>query len=145
MERACYLGWDTWSEMGNVFVSTNAGGASLPRNWDDTYHYALGADYRMDQRWTLRAGIAYDTNPVDETDRTADMPIDEQIRYAIGADYLRDSGMKISGSLVYADYGDAAIVSNRAPPLFGVEGEYRTNEIWFASLSFGWPFGSGSR
>jgi long-chain fatty acid transport protein len=138
-------GWDNWSELKDVFISTNNGGAALPRNWDDTYHYALGADYRMDQHWTLRAGIAYDTNPVDETDRTADMPLDEQFRYAIGADYLRDSGMKISGSLVYADYGDAEIVSNRAPPVFGLEGEYKTNEIWFASLSFNWPFGSGSR
>lgn len=138
-------GWDNWSELDDVFISTNTGGASLPRNWDDTYHYALGADYRLDDKWTLRAGIAYDTNPVDEKDRTADMPLDEQYRYAAGFDYLRDSGMRISGSLVYADYGDAEIRSDRAPPLFGLQGEYKTNEIWFASVSFNWPLGGGSR
>lgn len=138
-------GWDGWSDMDDIFLTTNTGGAVLPRNWDDTYHYALGADYRMNRRWTLRAGIAYDTDPVDKTDRTADMPIDEQIRYAIGADYLRDSGMKISGSLVYADYGDARIVSDRAAPVFGFEGEYKSNEIWFANVSFNWPLGSGAR
>ncbi|MEP5763345.1 MAG: outer membrane protein transport protein [Halieaceae bacterium] len=138
-------GWDNWSEMEDIFISTNTGGATLARDWDDTYHYAVGADYRMNSRWTLRAGIGYDTDPTRAKDRTADMPIDRQIRYAIGADYFRDSGMKVSGSLVYADYGDAAINSQKAPPLFGFEGEYGSNEIWFASLSFDWPFGSGSR
>jgi long-chain fatty acid transport protein len=135
-------GWDNWSELKDVFISTNTRGATLPRNWDDTYHYALGADYRLDKRWTLRAGVAYDTNPVDEKDRTADMPLDEQFRYAAGFDYVRDSGMKISGSVVYADYGDAEIVSNRAPPLFGFEGDYKTNDLWFASISFNWQLGS---
>jgi len=139
------VGWDNWSQMDEVLLSTNSGGLTLPRKWEDTFHYALGADYRLDDQWTLRAGIAYDTSPVDEDDRTADMPIDEQIRYAIGADYLRDSGMKISGSLVYADYGDAEIENSGDLGLIGFSGDYQTNEIWFASISFNWPFGSGSR
>jgi long-chain fatty acid transport protein len=134
-------GWDNWSELKDVLIATNTQGSTLPRNWEDTYHYAAGIDYRLNPQWTLRAGIAYDTDPVDAKDRTADMPIDEQYRYAIGADYVRESGMKISGSLVYADYGDAEIVSDRAPPLFGLRGDYKTNEIWFANVSFNWALG----
>jgi long-chain fatty acid transport protein len=138
-------GWDNWSEMEDIFLSTNTGGAVLPRNWKDTYHYALGADYHLDNHWTLRAGIAYDTDPVDPEDRTADMPIDEQFRYAMGFDYVRQSGVKVSGSIVYADYGEGKIKSNRAPPAFGLNGDYSTNELWFASVSFNWPLGGGSR
>ena len=138
-------GWDNWSEMQDIFLSTNTGGATLPRNWEDTYHYAVGADYRLDRHWTLRAGVAYDTDPTDAKDRTADMPMDEQYRYAAGFDYLRDTGMRISGSLVYADYGSADIESDRAPPLFGLKGDYQTNEIWFANVSFNWPLGGGAR
>ncbi len=138
-------GWDNWSELKDVFISTNTGGASLPRNWQDTYHYAVGADYRLDRHWTLRAGMAYDTDPVDAKDRTADMPIDEQYRYAAGFDYLRESGMRISGSVVYADYGDADIDSNKAAPIFDLQGDYKTNEIWFASISFNWPLGGVTR
>lgn len=134
-------GWDNWSEMDDIFISTNVGGATLPRNWEDTYHYAVGADYRLDQQWTLRAGVAYDTDPVDAKDRTADMPLDEQYRYAVGFDYKRKSGMRISGSLVYADYGEAEIDSQRALPVYGLQGDYKTNEIWFASISFNWQLG----
>ena len=73
------------------------------------------------------------------------MPLDEQYRYAAGFDYLRDTGMRISGSLVYADYGSADIDSQQAPPVFGLQGDYKTNEIWFANVSFNWPLGGGSR
>jgi len=139
------VGWDNWSELGNVQLSTSSGGAALPRNWKDTYHYALGADYRMDKTWTLRAGVAYDTSPVSSRNRTADMPMDRQIRLAFGADYHREDGMKISGSLVYADYGDAKINSSRQPPLIGYQGEYSENQIWFASVAFNWPFGGHKR
>ena len=134
-------GWDNWSEMDDIFISTNVGGATLPRNWDDTYHYALGADYRLNRQWTLRAGVAYDTDPVDPKDRTADMALDEQYRYALGLDYHRDNGVKISGSVVYADYGEAEIDSQRAPPLFGIQGDYKTNDLFFANVSFNWPLG----
>lgn len=135
------VGWDNWSQLGDVNLSTSSNGIALPRRWEDTYHYALGADYRLSDTWTLRAGAAYDTNPVSSRDRTADMPLDRQVRLAFGADYLRNSGMKISGSLVYADYGDANINSSRRPPLVGYEGEYSENQIWFAAVAFNWPLG----
>ena len=138
------FGWEQWSEMDEVLLSTDSNGVILPRDWHDTYHSALGADYRLSDQWILRAGIAYDTSPTNEVDRTADMPIDEQFRYAIGADYLRKDGVKVSGTLVYADYGDAEIDSSGGG-LFGFSGDYQTNQIWFTSLSFNWPLGGGSR
>ncbi len=139
------VGWDNWSELGDVNLTTSNRGVSLPRNWEDTYHYAVGADYRLNKDWTLRAGVAYDTDPTKDEARTADMPLDRQIRYAFGADYQRESGMMVSGSLVYADYGDAGIDSSRQPPIVGYKGEYAENQIWFASVAFNWPLGGGSR
>jgi long-chain fatty acid transport protein len=139
------LGWDKWSQMDNVMLSTNSFGAVAPRDWHDTYHSALGVDYRLDEQWTLRTGIAYDTSPTNAADRTADMPLDEQFRYAIGADYQRASGLKISGTLVYADYGDAEISNSGDRNIIGFSGDYKTNQIWFTSLSFNWPLGGGSR
>lgn len=131
------LGWDNWSQMDEVFLSTSSNGASLPRNWEDTYHYGLGADYRLNERWTLRAGMAFDTSPIqDDEDRTADMPIDEQYRFAIGADQRRDNGSVISYSLVYADYGDARLENPDLLPVLGFTGDYDTNRIWFFSVSY---------
>jgi long-chain fatty acid transport protein len=139
------FGWEDWSAMNEVLLSTDSRGVVLPRDWHDTYHSAIGVDYRLNDHWTLRTGMAYDTSPTNENDRTADMPIDEQFRYAIGADYLRDSGVKVSGSLVYADYGDAEIDRSGDLGLVGFSGDYQTNQIWFASVAFNWPMGGDSR
>jgi len=139
------IGMDNWSQLGDVFLSAGSNGVALQRGWEDTYHYAVGADYRVNERWTLRAGTAYDSSPVDAKKRTADMPIDEQWRVAFGADYKRDSGMLVSGSLVYADYGDGRINAGARTPVVGFEGEYKENQIWFASVAFNWPLGGASR
>ena len=132
--------------MDEVLLSTNTQGAALPRDWKDTWHYGVGVDYRMNDRWTLRTGMAYDTNPVDDDeDRTADMPIDEQFRFALGADYRRDNGSVISYSLVYADYGDAKLDNSSLFPRLGFTGEYSSNEIWFFSVSYNMQRGAARR
>lgn len=140
------VGWDNWSQMDEVQLSTGGNGAALPRNWEDTYHYGIGADYRLNDRWTLRAGMAYDTDPVqDDADRTADMPIDEQYRFALGADYQRDNGSVISYSLVYADYGSADLDNSATLPVIGFTGDYGSNEIWFFSVSYNMQRGDTRR
>lgn len=129
------VGWDDWSAMDEINISTQSGGASLGRNWDDTYHVSGGFDYRLNPTWTVRGGIAYDTNPVDKKDRTADMPIDRQVRYAFGVEYQKRDGLSIGAQLVYADYGKGRIDS------MGYGGKYDSNAITFVSVQANWRLG----
>ena len=126
------FGWEDWSTLDAINLSTESNGAVLDRNWEDTYHFAIGGTYRIDSEWVLQAGIGYDTSPVDADDRTADLPIDRQVRYAFGLTRTLPSGLEVSGSLVYADYGDAEIDA------LGFEGDYSSNDLLFASMSFNW-------
>ncbi|MHC4573315.1 MAG: OmpP1/FadL family transporter [Planctomycetota bacterium] len=128
------IGWEDWSTMDDLLISTESGGASLPRNWRDTWHYAGGVHYRPVEKWLLRAGVAYDTNPVDSDDRTPDMPIDRQVRYAVGLQYEYSKTFSVGASFEYADFGDAKI--NR--PLF--KGKYEDNDIYFVGLNARWKF-----
>ena len=81
------IGWEDWSTLDNLLISTESGSAEVARNWHDTWHYAGGIHYRPSEKWLLQAGISYDTSPVDSDDRTPDMPIDRQVRYAVGVQY----------------------------------------------------------
>lgn len=128
------LGWEDWSTMDDVTISTGSGGADLPRNWSDTWHYAAGVHYRPTPKWLLRTGVAYDTNPVDSSDRTADMPIDRQVRYAVGASYDWSESLTVGASFVYADFGSGKIDS---PTL---SGEYKKNDLYFLGLHANWKF-----
>jgi long-chain fatty acid transport protein len=116
-------------------VSTSDGGKGLVKNWDDTYHFAIGTRYELATDWQLQGGVAYDTSPVGSGDRTADMPIDRQWRYALGATYKWSESLSVSGSLVYADYGDARI--NQISPVGG-SGEYKSNDLLFLGVNLVW-------
>lgn len=128
------VGWEDWSRLGEINISTGKGSNALPRNWEDTYIFAVGLHYRVSDPWLLQCGISYTTSPVDKDDRTADMPIDRQIRYAVGALYSWSEALTIGGAFEYIDLGDAEISSNT------LVGDYETNDMIVASLSFNWKF-----
>jgi len=132
------VGWEDWSELENVNLSTAGGSAALPKNWKDTYHFAGGIHYRLSKPWLLQFGIAYDTSPVDTEDRTADVPIDRQIRYAIGAQYEKNERLTIGGALEYVDLGDAEI--DNSNPINGLKGTYKSNDLFAFTINFNWKF-----
>ena len=43
-------------------------------DYDDTWHFALGAQYRFAEGWLWSVGAAYDTSPTDDDTRTPDLP-----------------------------------------------------------------------
>jgi len=128
------IGWDDWSVLDNVFVSTERGGAGIPTKWRDTYHYAWGAEYRLNDRWDFTGGVAYDTNPVDAGDRTPELPVDRQIRYAVGAQYHLSDDMTVGGYVNYADLGKARIEAEK----YG--GKYQDNGVLQLAVNFNWAF-----
>ncbi len=128
------VGWDDWSALDSLFVSTEQGSAAIPRNWEDTYHISGGIHYRPSDDWLLQAGIAFDSSPVDEDARTPDMLIDRQIRYTIGAQYQWSEDISVGASLEFIDMGDAEI---DRPFL---KGEYDENYLVAVGLNLNWKF-----
>ena len=128
--------WEDWSTMDDVLITTNRGGVPISYDWDDTWKFALGVRRRGNGPWTYYTGVAYDTDPTDASKRTADMPIDRQVRLSFGASYELDSGRTINGSLTYGDFGDARVENSNAGGT--VIGEYSTNRFIFAGFSVTW-------
>ncbi len=126
------VSWEKWSTLDSLFVSTSRGTVAVPRNWDDTYHAAIGYRHQVNPDLMLQAGLAYDSSPVSAIDRTADAPIDRQIRVSVGAEYRLKENLVLGGAVTYADYGDAAISSST------LIGEYESNDLLF--LTFGLRF-----
>ena len=100
------------------------------QNWNDTYHFSVGAHYKPVDDWLLQAGVTYDTSPVDAKDRTADMPIDRQIRLAVGAQHQLSETMTVGGSFEYIDFGSSRISDPNT-----LTGDYQTNRAFFFALN----------
>ena len=130
------VGWEDWSTLDKILISTSERSGQLYYDWEDTWKFALGFRIRGNGPWTFYTGAAYDTSPTSAYKRTADLPIDRQVRLSFGASYHLDSGKTINGSFTYADYGDARIDNSNAGGT--VVGEFSTNRILFFGISLNW-------
>lgn len=126
--------WEDWSRFEEIPVSADRGNSAIPADWRDTYGASLGLHYRATDRLLLQTGIAYDTSPVSDANRRAELPVDEQYRLSLGLQYDWSEKMTLGGSLVYADLGDADIDAD----LFG--GSYKENRAVFLAANLRYRF-----
>ncbi len=139
------LGWQEQSAFGKSSISIKASSSTsltADRNFHDTWHYALGTQYRVAPSWLLSLGVAYDESPVDTEDRTPDMPLDRQVRYATGLQYDLNADVTIGAAYTYIDAGSAEIrQSVEENPLRGeLVGDYETNHLHALNLNVVWRF-----
>lgn len=85
--------WTGWSHLKQLDVVRTTGplagrtATSLPFNWDDTMRYSLGANYKYDDGWKFRFGVAFDQTPSNDTFRTARLPDQDRTWAALGAQW----------------------------------------------------------
>lgn len=81
--------WTGWSDFKELRIVRNNGSTLglTTENWDDTYRYSLGANYHLNDRITLRGGVAYDQTPVSDAYRTARIPDGDRTWIAFGGQY----------------------------------------------------------
>jgi long-chain fatty acid transport protein len=138
------IGWQEWSRFGKQELSLrSAQSVSFTQDldYDDTWHFALGARYRFAPEWLLSFGLAYDTSPVDsDSGRTPDLALDRQVRFATGLQYDLSEDVTIGGAYEYIDLGSAGIDRNDGPLKGPLKGDYDTNAIHVLAFNVTWRF-----
>jgi len=91
------LTWTGWSSIQQLQVirttATGAGAAAgstlttLQFQWDDTWRYGIGANYKWSPQTKLRFGLAFDETPTNDTTRTARLPDQDRTWVALGVQY----------------------------------------------------------
>jgi long-chain fatty acid transport protein len=137
------LGWQEWSEFGETQVTVRTEDPTRltqDRNFKDTWHVALGGQYRFLEKWLWSVGFAYDSSPVNKKDRTPDLPLDRQIRYATGLQYDWGENITLGAAYEYLDAGKAKIDQQGGALQGDLKGDYKSNEIHFINLNLIWRF-----
>ena len=61
---------------------------TLENKWKDTWLFSIGADYRINDAFTVRGGIAYETSPIDRQEtRMAVIPDTDRLWLSLGASW----------------------------------------------------------
>jgi long-chain fatty acid transport protein len=84
--------------------------------------------------------IAYDSSPVDDDDRTIDLPLDRQIRVGLGAEYEKRKDLVLGFGYVYLDAGDATVNQADDPLTGDIKGEFERNAVHFLNVNARWRF-----
>lgn len=108
------IGWSHFQELRATSSATNCSrlgtepGVCLQKdeNWEDSWRYAVGATYFLNDHWTLRAGYALDESPVPETHRTLSIPDTERHWYSLGATYNSGSNWSVDAGFAYLNGDD---------------------------------------
>ncbi|HEX7953666.1 MAG TPA: outer membrane protein transport protein [Burkholderiales bacterium] len=86
-----------WSEINRVNIVNSTNGTlrdSLSLDFKDSWRYSVGANYKLNDGWILKGGLAYDQSPVKGADsRSVRLPDNDRIWVSIGAAMkIRESG-----------------------------------------------------
>jgi len=132
--------WEDWSEFSDNRMSFQGGAlnpvVNLDRNFKDTYHLGVGVVHHWGEQ-AFSVGIGYDSSPVDDKDRTIDLPLDEQLKLSMA--YGREGeklNYSIGATLMYL--GEGKVDQTAQGVRF--KGEFDTNYALFVGGTLRYEF-----
>lgn len=122
------ISWVRWSRFKELRVRFNNGAADsvTPEEWGNTVRVAVAVNYRYNDAWKLRGGIAYDPTPVKTAYRTPRVPDADRTWLTFGARYKPSAHDAWDFGYAHLFIKDAPI--NKTEPNRGtLTGEYESN------------------
>ncbi|NLD68275.1 MAG: transporter [Limnobacter sp.] len=145
------LSWTGWSSVDAVDIMRTSGPLTgltvqtLDADFKDTWRLAIGANYHVDDSWTLKFGIAYDQSPVrDRHRRLVALPDDDRTWLSLGAQWRPSRDARLDVGLAYLYVPDTKIDNDQlsADPARNrgrVTGEYRS-KVWLLGVQYSMAF-----
>lgn len=128
-------GWESLREVRVQFDNPDPDSVE-PFEWKDTYFAAVGAEYKLNEAWKLRGGVAYDETPTSLAHRTPRLPDANRIFYSIGATWMLSDAFDVNFAYTRIEPRDPKIDTTSGGSrvagnfdgnanLFGVSAQYR--------------------
>ena len=143
------VGWQQWSKFGAVEIgivdSTNPRSLTADLAFDDTWHVAAGAQYRVNPSWLLNFGVAYDSGFQSNSNVSPLFPVNSAWRFGIGAEQQlsKTATWGVTGEYLYGGTMDTNLQSTLPVALGGrgnIVGSYEDTSTVFVGAYANWKF-----
>lgn len=123
-----WWGWSSYDELVIKFDQTIPAFGNnqivSPRNFEDTFQLRFGAEYKEFgvEGLTLRAGFAYDENPIPERDVDATLPDSDRIEFSGGLSYAINEHVEVDAAYIFIRANQREVDNT----VSGIDGVYNT-------------------
>lgn len=117
--------WTDWKDSFPEFtLESSLGDKTVNESWRETWTISFGADYYLNENWTLRAGTAWDQSPVrNKYHRTARIPDSNRVWLSAGASYTNGN--------IQIDAGYAHLFMKNSQVQDGISAHYKSYSNMF--------------
>lgn len=130
------LGWQDWSQFGSPQVSIAGQDIDRKNRLKDSWHAALGMQFRPTEQWRLNAGVAFDSTIYkSQSDVALTLPTGDEWRFATGAQYQMTPQSNIGFAVSYLHMQSSRVQSPEQ-----LRGSYDNPYLWFASVNYSYQF-----
>ncbi len=95
------FGWDKFSAISLGGLPALLGNQTIAENYHNTWSYALGLDYKVSPKLTLRTGVQRDLSPISATNRDPRVPDGSRWNFAGGGSYEMTQHMGLDFAASY--------------------------------------------
>lgn len=118
--------WANWSDFDELKIKNSVPGQvdnlsggmfrekTVINEWQDTWLFSIGADYKINDAFTIRGGLAYETSPIDDqSTRMAVIPDTDRIWFSLGASWYPTQDLQFDvGATYLMGVGDKDLYDN---------------------------------
>lgn len=144
VELLADVAWTGWSSVQELRVVRDSGVvlSVTPEHWQDTWRYALGAAFKINDAWKLRGGVAFDESAVPAATRTARLPDAERKWVAIGAQWAPvNSPLRLDVGYAHLFSNDVSINQDDGNALLsGLLNGQQKSDVNIVSVQLGYRF-----
>ena len=138
------LGWQDWSEFGEIGVEVDANAADVSRTanrqYKDTWHASIGTQYQATPRLRWSVGLGYDSSAVEDKNRTVDNPMGDAWRLATGINYQIDEGLDLHAAYTLVWLGDMDVDQTKSRSGETLSGTYKNAALHIIGGGATWRF-----
>jgi long-chain fatty acid transport protein len=143
------VGWQQWSKFGQVQLglddAANPTSTATNLNFKDTWHFALGAQYRLSDPWLLNFGMAYDSGIQGTSNVSPLLPVGSAWRFGVGAQnqVSKTFTWGVAAEYLYSGTLDTNLQSTVPVALGGrgdLVGSYNNIATLFLAAYLNWTF-----
>lgn len=135
------LSWTGWSSIPKIDIDRTSGrfngqtAQTLDTQFRNTWRVAFGANYKFNDDWKLKTGIAYDQTPIKgEATRLVSMPDNDRLWLSVGAQWKVAKDSTMDFGMAYLHVKDAKINNNQLLQNRGtVSGTYQDKGFLFGA------------